>query len=140
MLGVVLAGGEGRRMGRDKALIELDGESLWRRQVAVLRRAGAERVVVIRRRGQAPLDYRDCRTDVAAGLGPLAGLQVAFGIGEPRWVAVLAVDMPSIDAAWFTWLRGFCGPDRGAIARHAAASSRWPQSIRRGPGPPSPSA
>ncbi|HEY1764883.1 MAG TPA: molybdenum cofactor guanylyltransferase [Opitutaceae bacterium] len=120
MLGVVLAGGQGRRMGRDKALIERDGVSLWRRQVGVLRRAGAERVVVIRRREQAPLGHPDCRTDVAAGAGPLAGLQMAFGIGRPRWVAVLAVDMPEIDAAWFAWLRGFCGEGRGAIARHAA--------------------
>jgi molybdopterin-guanine dinucleotide biosynthesis protein A len=31
-------------------------------------------------------------------------------------VAVLAVDMPGIDAAWFGWLRGFCGPGAGAAA------------------------
>jgi molybdenum cofactor guanylyltransferase len=121
MLGVVLAGGEGRRMGRDKAQVERDGQPLWRRQVGVLRRAGAERVVLVRRRGQAPLGYDDCRTDIVNGAGPLAGLQVALSVGGHRWVAVLAVDMPGIDAAWFSWLRGFCGPGRGAVARHALA-------------------
>ncbi len=121
MLGVVLAGGESRRMGRDKALVQVDGSALWLRQVRVLRAAGAQRVVVIRRRGQAPLDQADCRTDTYGGSGPLAGLQAALGIGGHRWVAVLAVDMPGIDAAWFSWLRGFCRPRSGAIARHAAA-------------------
>ncbi len=121
MLGVVLAGGESRRMGRDKALIQVGGAPLWLRQVRVLRAAGAERVVVLRRRGQAPLDPGDCRTDIFAGSGPLAGLHAALGIGGHRWVAVLAVDMPGIDAAWFSWLRGFCRPTSGAIARHAAA-------------------
>jgi molybdopterin-guanine dinucleotide biosynthesis protein A len=121
MLGVVLAGGEGRRMGRDKAQVVVGGVPLWQRQVRVLRAAGAERVVLIRRRGQAPLDRADCRSDIFAGAGPLAGLHAALGIGGHRWLAVLAVDMPGIDAAWFVWLRGFCGPRSGAMARHAAA-------------------
>jgi len=121
MLGVVLAGGEGRRMGRDKAEVRTDGEALWRRQVRVLRGAGAERIVLIRRRGQAPVEFADCRLDVFARCGPLAGLHAALGIGGHRWVAVLAVDMPGIDPAWFAWLRGFCRPGVGAIARHAQA-------------------
>ncbi len=121
MLGVVLAGGEGRRMGRDKALVEVDGDPLWKRQVGVLRGAGAQRVVLIRRRDQFPIGSADCRLDVFSRSGPLAGLHAALGIGGHRWVAVLAVDMPGIDPAWFAWLRGFCGPGVGAIARHARA-------------------
>jgi len=121
MLGVVLAGGEGRRMGRDKADVAVDGEPLWMRQVRVLRGAGAQRIVVIRRRGQAPIGAADCRLDVFARSGPLAGLHAALAIAGHRWVAVLAVDMPGIDPAWFVWLRGFCRPGVGAIARHAKA-------------------
>jgi molybdenum cofactor guanylyltransferase len=121
MLGVVLAGGEGRRMGRDKADVAFDAEALWIRQVRVLRGAGAERVVVMRRPGQAPIGAADCRLDVFARSGPLAGLHAALGIGGHRWVAVLAVDMPGIDPAWFMWLRGFCRPGVGAVARHARA-------------------
>jgi molybdopterin-guanine dinucleotide biosynthesis protein A len=119
MLGVVLAGGEGRRMGGDKAQLRVDGEPLWQRQVRVLRGAGAERVVLVRRRGQAPIEYPDCVLDVFADSGPLAGLHAALAIGGHPWVALLAVDMPGIDAAWFSWLRGFCRPGAGAIARHA---------------------
>lgn len=119
MLGVVLAGGEGRRMGRDKALVTLDGEPLWKRQVRVLRQSGAGRVVLVRRRDQDPVAYDDVRLDVFSRSGPLAGLHCALGIGRDPWVAVVAVDMPGIDPAWFFWLRGFCRAGSGAVARHA---------------------
>jgi molybdenum cofactor guanylyltransferase len=119
MLGVVLAGGEGRRMGRDKADVRLGGEPLWKRQVRMLRQAGAARVVLVRRRDQAPIGYGDVRFDVFSRAGPLAGLHCALGIGCDPWVAVVAVDMPGIDPAWFAWLMGFCRPGRGAVARHS---------------------
>jgi molybdopterin-guanine dinucleotide biosynthesis protein A len=121
MLGVVLAGGEGRRMGRDKALVEVGGEPLWKRQVGVLVAAGASRVVLIRRGGQQPIDYPDCLFDKVPDSGPLAGIHAALGIGGHPLVAVLAVDMPGIDAAWFVWLRGLCRPGAGAVAGTADA-------------------
>jgi molybdopterin-guanine dinucleotide biosynthesis protein A len=118
MLGVVLAGGESRRMGRDKALVEVDGQPLWRRQSDVLRDAGAERVVVIRRSGQESIDHADCHFDVFRNSGPLAGIHAGLGIGGYPLIAVLAVDMPGIDAAWFEWLGASCLPGAGAVASH----------------------
>lgn len=121
MLGVVLAGGEGRRMGRDKALMSFEGEALWQRQVRVLRGAGTQRVVVARRREQEPIEFSDCQYDVFADSGPMGGIHAAMAVGGHPWLAVLAVDMPAIDSAWFLWLRSFCRPGVGAIARHAQA-------------------
>jgi molybdopterin-guanine dinucleotide biosynthesis protein A len=118
MLGVVLAGGESRRMGRDKALVEVNGLPLWRRQVTVLLDAGAQRVVVVRRRGQESIEYGDCHFDVFQDSGPLAGIHAALGIGGYPLIAVLAVDMPGIDAAWFGWLQASCRPGAGAVASH----------------------
>jgi nicotine blue oxidoreductase len=45
--GILLAAGEGRRLGQPKALVELGGESLVQRGVALLRDGGAEPVVVV---------------------------------------------------------------------------------------------
>lgn len=117
--GAVLAGGESRRMGRDKARLCVAGEPLWRRQVRVLREAGADPVVVVRRPGQRALgrDVRQVR-DRRVGAGPLAGLEAALTATEANWIAVLAVDMPAVDATWFEKLKAYCQKDVGAVARH----------------------
>lgn len=120
LCGAVLAGGESRRMGRDKARLRVGGEVLWRRQVRVLREAGAAPVVVVRRPGQTGLRGVPVVRDEFADAGPLAGLHAALvAAGEAAWVAVLAVDMPAVEADWFARLCKRCAPGRGAVARHA---------------------
>ena len=47
MAGVLLAAGEGSRLGRPKALVEIGGEPLARRGVTLLRDGGAAPVVVV---------------------------------------------------------------------------------------------
>lgn len=121
MHGAVLAGGNSRRMGSDKTEVRLDGEPLWRRQSRVLREAGAERVILVRKPGQPAPEGAEVRRDGTAGAGPMAGLHAALASQSAPWVAVLAVDMPGIDAAWFRWLLGFCRPGAGAMVRHAQA-------------------
>jgi molybdopterin-guanine dinucleotide biosynthesis protein A len=103
-------------MGRDKAFVEVSGEPLWRRQVGVLQRAGAVRVAVARRRGQAPIGHAGCLLDEYEGRGPLAGLHAGLKAAGSGRLAVLAVDMPGVDEAWFAWLAGLCGPGSGAAA------------------------
>ena len=47
MAGILLAAGQGSRLGRPKALVEIGGESLSRRGVALLRDGGAAPIVVV---------------------------------------------------------------------------------------------
>lgn len=122
--GAVLAGGESRRMGTDKALLEFDGLPLWRRQQQVLVAAGMNEVALVRRPGQSDLaaGLPLCR-DRYTGAGPIAGLHAALTWnlacpGPAERLAVLAVDMPAIDAGWFMGLRRHCRPGGGAVARH----------------------
>jgi molybdopterin-guanine dinucleotide biosynthesis protein A len=120
MMGAVLAGGYSRRMGRDKALLPWQGQPLWQRQTAVLRAAGADPVGTVRRPDQSELGelcWRDRRRDC----GPLAGLEVALHQAGLDHVAVLAVDMPYLEADWFQWLASGCAPGVGVVAQHPAA-------------------
>lgn len=122
--GAVFAGGHSRRMGRDKASLRLDGEAMWRRQIRVLKNAGAQSVVILRRADQSVLGERDRKPiknvrDEFVDAGPLAGLHAALASAETPLVAVLAVDMPAIDADWFRWMFGFCRDGGGAVVRHA---------------------
>ena len=119
--GVVLAGGESRRMGTDKALLESRGMPLWQRQLNVLRESGADPVWIARRADQGRLGDGSVVHvhDRVVNAGPMAGLEAALEAATTLWIAVLAVDMPAIDAGWFRWLNEFCGRDVGAVAQGA---------------------
>jgi molybdopterin-guanine dinucleotide biosynthesis protein A len=83
----VLAGGASRRMGRDKALLAIDGLPMVRRVVDAAVAAGAAKVIVVG--GDVPalaVAVGDAATVVAdhhPGEGPLGGLITAFqGFGQ----------------------------------------------------------
>ncbi len=117
--GAVLAGGESRRMGRDKAELVVDGTTLLFRQIDLLRASGAAPLVVScgKTARQVPSGVA-CVPDRYPNAGPLAGIHAALEALHAPHLAVLAVDMPRIDASWFGWLHGFCKPGMGAIAVH----------------------
>ena len=81
--GAVLCGGAARRMGRDKALITLDGRALALRVADALGAAGASDVVAVGG-DAAALAALGLRTvpDEQPGAGPLTGILTA--LGRPR--------------------------------------------------------
>jgi molybdopterin-guanine dinucleotide biosynthesis protein A len=105
-------------MGRDKAILRVANQPLWRRQAETLRAAGAEPVVVIRQPEQSILGEVEVWLDRHGAAGPLAGLHTALAPRRDARVAILAVDMPDIDARWFTDLVVRCRPEAGAVVRH----------------------
>ncbi len=94
MAGVVLCGGGSRRMGADKALLELDGQPLVLRVAGLLARA-ADPVFLApgRPRRLGNLGYAELE-DPLPDAGPLAGLAAALEASPHPLVAVVAVDMP----------------------------------------------
>ncbi len=59
IIGAVLAGGHGRRIGRDKATVELDGRPLISYPVGALRAAGLDVVLALRDGQEAPAGLED---------------------------------------------------------------------------------
>ncbi len=116
LTGVVIAGGRSKRMGRDKARLCVDGVALWRRQQRVLAAAGARPMLFALRGGQRRFasGLRVVR-DTRSGVGPIAGVHAALRACESEWLAVLAVDLPRVEAAWFEKLGALCRPGRGAV-------------------------
>lgn len=97
--GLVLAGGESRRMGRDKALLERDGQTQLSRTTALLQRH-VGRVFVSVRGNQAEEPERrryEQIVDRYSGIGPVAGILSALeSEREASWL-VLACDLPNVD-------------------------------------------
>ena len=94
---VLLAGGESRRMGRDKAAVVFRAEPLWRRQLRVLRDLGPKKVFVSARTESTWLpDNTELLLDEPPSRGPLSGLTKALAQMQTSHLAVLAVDMPFV--------------------------------------------
>jgi CTP:molybdopterin cytidylyltransferase MocA len=103
--GLVLAAGESRRLGRPKALLEIDGERLVDRAVRVLHEAGCTMVYVVA--GAAPLGEFSAHAS-----GPVTvvdnpewptgmGSSVRRGLASvtESAVVIMVVDTPGIGAA-----------------------------------------
>jgi molybdenum cofactor guanylyltransferase len=94
----VLAGGAGKRIGGDKATVELAGRPLLSYPVAVLRRV-CDQVVVVAKQDTAmpPLDgLAEVWIEPDEPRHPLAGVLHALRLAGDRDILVLACDMPLV--------------------------------------------
>lgn len=91
ILGVVLAGGQARRFGSDKALATLGGETLLARAVARLAGWCGRVVVVGRPESSCPVPVETLADWPAPGMGPLGGLAAALRLARDEgYAAVLS--------------------------------------------------
>jgi CTP:molybdopterin cytidylyltransferase MocA len=105
----LLAAGSGSRLGQPKATVELDGEPLARRGVALLRAGGAGPVVVVT--GAVPVDLPS----------DLAGV---LTVHNPRW----STGMGSSFAAGVAAVPGDCGAAVIALVDQPLVG---PEAVRR---------
>jgi molybdopterin-guanine dinucleotide biosynthesis protein A len=93
IVGLILAGGLSSRMGEDKAMLRIDGETLLDRTARALRTAGVDLVALSGKRpGGIP--------DQWAAAGPVGGIASATLFLPDADLLVVPVDMPCLgDAA-----------------------------------------
>jgi molybdopterin-guanine dinucleotide biosynthesis protein A len=119
---VLLAAGHSIRMHRDKALLEQDGRLMWQRQLDLLRQTGAAEIFLSAREAQTWAETAEGFTavvrDPAPDAGPLGGIAAALERATAGHLAVLAVDLPRMQAEWFAQLRSQCAPGGGAVGRN----------------------
>ena len=113
---VLLAGGESRRMGRDKAAVVFRDEPLWRRQLRVLRDLRLEKVFVSARSESSwlPTDT-ELLLDEPPSRGPLSGLAKALAQMQTSHLLVLAVDMPFMTREQLRFLCGVVSIGCGVV-------------------------
>lgn len=107
-------------MGSDKALLEIRGVPLWRRQREVLAAAGVAQIFLSARDDQpwaraASDRFVAVLPDLEKDGGPLAGIAAAMGRASHPWVVVVAVDLPRLTAEFLSDLMGFAGAGKGVV-------------------------
>lgn len=105
LAGYVLAGGASRRMGRDKALLEKDGELLLVRIAKALGEV-CETVRVLAPAGRYEGLGYTVLPDLRPGNGPLGGIETALSDCATEWALMVACDLPYVDADWLRTLVG----------------------------------
>jgi molybdopterin-guanine dinucleotide biosynthesis protein A len=100
-LGVLLAGGQGRRLGLGvpKALAKLGGRTFLERALEALRGACGEVVVALPPSIDLPLEGAARVDDVAPDAGPLAGMIAGLASRPFHCAMVLGVDYPLMRAS-----------------------------------------
>jgi len=119
-VGVVLAGGRGRRMGGDKALVELDGMALLHYPLRALAAVTQTQAVVAKATTRLPPLPSGVATwaEPDEPCHPLTGILHALRTARRRPVLCCAVDLPLLDPVT---LRRLLGADDG---RHACVVPR----------------
>lgn len=102
MNAVVLAGGQSTRMGRDKALLELDGRPLIRIALERLRGLGFDPRIC----GSRPdlQRFAPVIPDHVSGCGPLGGIEAALAASESDLNLFVPVDAPLLPGEFLRWL------------------------------------
>jgi molybdenum cofactor guanylyltransferase len=118
----VLAGGQSSRMGTDKTLLEIAGQPLIRRMLAIARTVAPTPRIV----GSAEKFHRFAEVveDVFPGCGPLAGIHAALRASHADLNLILAVDMPFVPPEFLRYLADQAAASH-ALVTVPLAEGRW---------------
>ncbi len=115
---VLLAGGESRRMGRDKATLLFRGKPLWQIQLEQLRKLKPAEVFVSARTDPV---WRSADVQFVAddspSRGPMSGLAVSLAKVRTTHLLALAIDMPFMTEKYLEFLCSQIEPGRGVIPK-----------------------
>lgn len=119
--GIVLAAGRSTRMGREKALLAVDGVPQWRRQRDVLAAAGVAEIFLSARPDQTwaygASGFSAVLNDAMPDCGPMVGITAGLERASHPHLAVLAIDLPALPPTWFARLRQRSAAKSGAVGR-----------------------
>lgn len=110
---IILAGGEAKRMGRDKANLLLGERTLLRHVIAAMQQVFPFIVVSVRQ-PRPEIDLPQVCDDPSAA-GPLAGVIAALSQVKTPWAFVVACDMPFVQPSVIALLSRYRGPYQAVV-------------------------
>ncbi|MBA7571403.1 putative molybdenum cofactor guanylyltransferase [subsurface metagenome] len=106
---IVLAGGKGLRLGRDKAQDTIGNRTLLQRVVSRVSLFSSDIIIVTASKKQClsqPIGYPELRivTDTYPGKGPLGGIYTGLAASDSICNLVVACDMPFLNQALLNYM------------------------------------
>ena len=109
MTGIVLAGGENRRMGKDKAFLRVAGMPMIEHVLRALRKS-VERIIIVTNSPGAYASYDALViTDACNKRGPLTGIYSGLLHTRDEYNMVVACDMPFLNSRLLSYMTGLAG-------------------------------
>src|SRR5438045_4797855 len=114
----LLAGGESRRMGKDKATMLFRGQPLWKIQLDLLRKLKPEEICISARNDPRwrPDDVKFV-ADEAPSRGPLSGIAATFDEMRSTHLLTLAIAMPVMNETYWRSLSAFAASGGAVVPR-----------------------
>jgi molybdenum cofactor guanylyltransferase len=115
---VLLAGGESRRMGKDKATVVFRGKALWQIQLELLQKLAPKEIFVSARTDPVwrSADVQFVADDLPSR-GPMSGLAASLAQMRAKHLLALAIDMPVMTEKYLTFLCSQIERGCGVIAK-----------------------
>ena len=115
---VLLAGGESRRMGKDKATLLFYGKPLWQIQLERLRKLEPTEIFVSARTDPVwrPADVQFVADDPPSR-GPISGLAKSLAQTRSKHLLALAIDMPFMTEVYLRYLCEQIEPRIGVVPK-----------------------
>ncbi len=106
MTGIVLSGGENRRMGRNKAFLPIAGKPMIEHVLKALK-CSVERIIIVTNSPEAYATYDALViTDACDKRGPLTGIYSGLLRSSDEYNVVVACDMPFLNSQLLTYMTG----------------------------------
>ncbi|WP_297096069.1 molybdenum cofactor guanylyltransferase [uncultured Draconibacterium sp.] len=100
---IILAGGKSKRMGTDKALLELEGKTLLERAINLCKPISTELLISSNSDLHAGFNYPVINDEVK-NCGPIGGIYSGLKQSNTDWNLVLSVDTAFVDAPFLQFL------------------------------------
>ncbi|WP_320110724.1 molybdenum cofactor guanylyltransferase [Draconibacterium orientale] len=100
---IILAGGKSKRMGTDKALLELEGKTLLERAINLCKPLSFELLISSNNDLHARFNYPLIKDEVK-NCGPIGGIYSGLKQSKTDWNLVLSVDAAFVDAPFLQFL------------------------------------
>lgn len=101
---IILAGGLSKRMGTDKALLELDGQTLLERAIELCKPFSSELLISSNHQAHTTFGYPVIEDEIK-DCGPIGGIYSCLKHSSNDWNLVLSVDTPFIQIDFIEFLK-----------------------------------